>query len=178
METKPSPSSFNKNEKIKLAYDFFSEKKTSKQYFTVDDIAKKTGWGQSTVRTYLSKKWSTFITKESNGLFVSPKFDSFSLSAFIKHHSQNENIPKTFYESILEKSISACITAIEVYNKPDFKFREESFSILMINAWELLLKARILSLNGDDKSSIYLKSKGEVEVTESGSPKTSAYLKQ
>lgn len=172
METKPNPSSFNKNQKIELAFNFFSEKKISKQYFTVDEIANKTGWGQSTVKTYLSKKWSTFIIKENNELFVSPKFDSFNLSSFIKHHSQNENTPKTFYESILEKSISACITAVEVYNKPDFKFREESFSILMINAWELLLKAKILSLNGDDKSSIYIKSKGAVEVSESGSPKT------
>ena len=55
METKPNPSSFNKNQKIELAFNFFSEKKLSKQYFTVDEIANKTGWGQSTVKTYLSK---------------------------------------------------------------------------------------------------------------------------
>ena len=51
------------------------------------------------------------------------------------------------YISLVNKSIDACIAAIEIYNKPDFRYREEAFSILMFNAWELLLKARILKEN-------------------------------
>lgn len=47
-------------------------------------------------------------------------------------------------QELVEKSIAAMISAIEVYNKPDFKYREETFSILSINAWELLLKAKWL----------------------------------
>ena len=50
-------------------------------------------------------------------------------------------------QHLLEKSVHAALSAIEIYNKPDFKYREESFSILMVNAWELLLKARILQRN-------------------------------
>jgi hypothetical protein len=42
------------------------------------------------------------------------------------------------------KSVGAALSAIEIYNKPDFKYREETFAILMINAWELLLKAKII----------------------------------
>ena len=42
---------------------------------------------------------------------------------------------------VLQKSIEAAKAAIELYNKPEFPYRNESFSILMINAWELLLKA-------------------------------------
>ena len=49
---------------------------------------------------------------------------------------------------LVEKSVSACLVALEVYNKPDFRYREESFSILMLNAWELLLKARVVQQNG------------------------------
>lgn len=41
------------------------------------------------------------------------------------------------------------VSAIEAYNKPDFKYREETFSILAINAWELLLKAKWLKDNGN-----------------------------
>ena len=41
----------------------------------------------------------------------------------------------------LVKKAVATSSAIEVYNKPSFEYREETFSILMINAWELLLKA-------------------------------------
>jgi len=55
---------------------------------------------------------------------------------------------------LVEKSISAAVAAIEVYNKPNFHYREESFCILMLNAWELLLKARILLENGGDAKSI------------------------
>jgi len=60
---------------------------------------------------------------------------------------------KSRARQMLEKSIDAMIAAIEVYNKPSFAYREESFSLLATNAWELLLKVRILvqvqaSLNG------------------------------
>ena len=48
------------------------------------------------------------------------------------------------FKPLIDKSVHAAIAAIEVYNKPDFRYREESFSILMLNAWELLLKARLL----------------------------------
>lgn len=54
---------------------------------------------------------------------------------------------KPRYMALVDKSIQACIAAIEIYNKPEFRYREEAFSILMLNAWELLLKARILKEN-------------------------------
>ena len=43
------------------------------------------------------------------------------------------------------------MAAVEVYNKPTMEYREECFVILLVNAWELLLKA-ILSKN---RKSIY-----------------------
>jgi len=36
------------------------------------------------------------------------------------------------------------LSAIEIYNKPNFSYREETFAILAVNAWELLLKAHLL----------------------------------
>jgi len=59
-------------------------------------------------------------------------------------------------QRLLEKSVHVALSAIEIYNKPDFKYREESFSILMVNAWELLLKARILQRNKNSLESIYV----------------------
>lgn len=47
------------------------------------------------------------------------------------------------------------LSAIEIYNKPDFKYREETFSILAINSWELLFKARLLKKSNYKMSSIY-----------------------
>ena len=47
------------------------------------------------------------------------------------------------------------ITAIETYNKPDHKYREETFSILALNAWELLFKAKILAEKSNKLREIY-----------------------
>ena len=43
---------------------------------------------------------------------------------------------------LADKSVQAAIAAIEIYNKPNFSYREEAFALLMSNAWELLLKAK------------------------------------
>ena len=55
---------------------------------------------------------------------------------------------------MLDKSISSMLSAIEIYNKPNFSYREETFSILAINAWELLIKSRILQLDNNKISAI------------------------
>lgn len=57
---------------------------------------------------------------------------------------------KSNVDAILEKSIACAVSAIEIYNKPDFKYREETFSILMINAWELVLKAKKIKDNNNN----------------------------
>lgn len=51
------------------------------------------------------------------------------------------------------------ISAIEIYNKPDFKYREETFAILAINSWELLLKAKWLKENNNKVRSLYVEEK-------------------
>lgn len=55
---------------------------------------------------------------------------------------------------LVDNAIDASLSAIEIYNKPNFRYREEAFAILMINAWELLLKARILKENNNKLRSI------------------------
>jgi hypothetical protein len=61
---------------------------------------------------------------------------------------------KSRARSMLDKSIHAMLAAIEIYNKPSFRYREEAFAILCINAWELLLKSRTLEINKNHLSSI------------------------
>lgn len=57
---------------------------------------------------------------------------------------------------LLKNAEAALISAIEIYNKPAFGYREETFAILAINAWELLLKAKILEINNNDLRSLYV----------------------
>jgi hypothetical protein len=56
----------------------------------------------------------------------------------------------------LHKAESALISAIEVYNKPTFAYREETFAILALNAWELLVKAKLLAENGNRSRCLYV----------------------
>ncbi|MGE4169856.1 MAG: DUF3644 domain-containing protein [Candidatus Margulisiibacteriota bacterium] len=57
---------------------------------------------------------------------------------------------------LLDKSIQAALSAIELYNKPNFSYREESFTILIVNAWELLLKAKIVNDSNQEMAALYI----------------------
>lgn len=76
---------------------------------------------------------------------------------------------------MLEKSIAAMLSAIEIYNKPDFKYREETFSVLCINSWELLLKAQVLHLSNNKLNCLY---KIEFKILKSGKKATTSTIKK
>ncbi len=57
---------------------------------------------------------------------------------------------------LIENSIAASLSAIEIYNKPNFLYRNEVFCILIVNAWELLFKAKLLADNNYDIKSIHV----------------------
>jgi hypothetical protein len=76
---------------------------------------------------------------------------------------------------LAEKSIDAAVSAIEIYNKPNFAYREEAFALLMTNAWELLIKGKWVSDHNDSQKSLYVFAKNveglEVpKVNRSGNP--------
>jgi len=48
------------------------------------------------------------------------------------------------HQRFVDKAAAAITAAVEIYNKPAFLYREETFAILALNAWELLLKAKVL----------------------------------
>lgn len=52
--------------------------------------------------------------------------------------------------SLVGKSLGAVLSAMEIYNKPDFHYREESFSILMVNPFAKQLKKQVTIRMGVD----------------------------
>ena len=46
---------------------------------------------------------------------------------------------------LIDKSIEAFILGLEIYNKPTIRYRVEGFSFFIVNAWELMLKAEMIS---------------------------------
>jgi len=57
---------------------------------------------------------------------------------------------------LAQKSVQAAISSIEIYNKPNFCYREETFALLMTNAWELLLKAKWALDHKESPESLYI----------------------
>ncbi len=76
---------------------------------------------------------------------------------------------RAVYKELVDNSLAAALSAIEIYNKPNFLYRNETFVILIINAWELLFKAKILKDNNHKKTSIYIKqSNGRYKISRTG----------
>ena len=86
-------------------------------------------------------------------------------------------------KELLDRAVAATVAAIEIYNKPDFLYREEAFAVLAINGWELLLKAKWLADHKNKVNTLYVmeprtkkdgtKSKKlQVKETRSGNPLT------
>ena len=76
---------------------------------------------------------------------------------------------------LVNKAEAALLAAIEVYNKPAFAYREETFSILALNAWELLLKAKLVADNNNDPRCIYVY---ESRQTKRGKASQKLYLRK
>jgi Protein of unknown function (DUF3644)/EC042_2821-lke REase len=79
------------------------------------------------------------------------------------------------HQRFVDKAAAAITAAVEVYNKPGFAYREETFAILALNAWELLLKAKVLK---DAKNSIASLRVYETRKTKSGENSRKLYLKR
>lgn len=68
---------------------------------------------------------------------------------------------------LLDKSVDAYILALETINQLSIRYRVETFCYLLCNAWELLLKAKILDNMNNDHNAIYRGKKKRGERRES-----------
>lgn len=59
-------------------------------------------------------------------------------------------------KKIVKKSVNAVLSALEIYNKPNCNYREETFSILIVNAYELLFKAKLIKDSNEKMNAIYV----------------------
>ena len=76
---------------------------------------------------------------------------------------------------LLDRAMMAMGAAVEIYNKPGIGYRNESFTILAINGWELLLKAKWLHLHGHRRQSLYVY---ESRQTKKGEKSLKRYIKR
>jgi hypothetical protein len=79
------------------------------------------------------------------------------------------------HSKLLDKAVAAITSAVEIYNKPGFRYRDETFALLALNAWELLLKARVVQVNGGKQRAIFVYEK---RTTKTGASSIKEYLKR
>ena len=66
-------------------------------------------------------------------------------------------------KELTNKSIEAFLLAIEIFNKPTIQYRVEGFGFFICNAWELMLKAYLIKIKGEN--SIYYKDKPDRSIS-------------
>lgn len=66
--------------------------------------------------------------------------------------------PYVSIRRLVDNSLAAMLSAVEVYNKPQMTYRDEVTVMLVVNAWELALKA---TLRQEKRSIFYPKKRGE-----------------
>ena len=65
-------------------------------------------------------------------------------------------------ERLVDKSFDAYVLALETINRITIRYRLEAFSYLICNAWELLLKAKILDDSKEEEAIFYSQQDGPV----------------
>ncbi len=78
------------------------------------------------------------------------------------------------HQRFVDKAQAAITAAVEIYNKPAFSYRDETFSILALNAWELLAKAKLLK---DADNNVRIIRVYESRETKSGKKTKKQYLR-
>lgn len=180
---KPRTQPVTKQQRATLA--FLQEQEGLNRAFTVEEFSLASGYGieNASLTAKLNRgEFGDFIIRQADGWFKAYGTTGLTAQDYARRVSTKNRVgsglPDTLSGKLAEKSIQAALSAIEVYNKPDFKYREESFSILIVNAWELLLKARVAFDNNDRIDSLYelMKDKHSGEMvpkrSRSGNPMT------
>jgi len=129
-------------------YWLLREKYERKENITLDELCERSKLKESSIKVYIRNKLKyKFIQPiASNKFQVLAEIQKYDEKKFIKWMSQkslSKEEQKKLPDELAEHSIQAMISAIEIHNKPQIKYRYQIVTILIINAWELILKAYI-----------------------------------
>jgi len=139
----------------------------SKKGFNLDDIAKATSWSESTVRTYISKKWDKIIKRIGSqyfvvGVLLYTEDEYVKLMSQVNRYSSNPHKPDlpTEAERMVIKARESSLLALDIFNRPATTFKTEGFIVMMFIAWTALFHA-IFEIRGI--SYYYCKDDGDFE---------------
>ena len=156
---------------FKCSFQFFTEKLKAEQSFTLAELSNYLGgsWKESTLRTYLSKKWRGLLIRVKQGYVVNAETFIYDEASYCRMMSQSRTKSEEPFrpelsdsiECLVEKAREAAVLAIDIYNRPMTVFRSQGFIVMMIIAWTSLLHA-IFDSGGVDYH--YYNKDGQPEV--------------
>jgi hypothetical protein len=147
---------YKKRDAYHRLYEVLSEMETQGRTLSVKEIAEKTNYKAGSVGAYVRNKLKNiYLYENESGKYVARGVNSISYEYFFFMMTQKSHVVEqgddSLFLNLINRSLQAFYLAIGTYNNPILKYRVESFSILVANAWELLLKARIIELLGEDE---------------------------
>ena len=133
--------------KLKLLYELLNIKFENDEVVTKNEIIEQTSWKISTFNTYYNKKMKDKILFKSKDVYIVKNINKYDESSFLRFMSQNQSKNekpfkkdmKPLTEQYLEKSIESAYLAVDIYNRPQTKFRTDGYIVMMIIAWTSLL---------------------------------------
>lgn len=150
-------------------FEFLKQKEKLQDSFTLEETAMFCKVTKNTISKYFSEKLYNYILTNDKTVYKVKSILNMTYQDFEQIISQgNPNKKLTnieiYYKRLLDKSLDVFLIAIENYNKPNLKNKVEVFSILIVNAWELFLKARIIK-EANKKEAIYKPLKNNEDYT-------------
>jgi len=135
-------------EKFAKSYGFLLNKEQFNQSFTIDEAVSVIGWKQSTVTTYITKKWDKFLRRDKDKFYVEG-VSAYQEEQYVRLMSQNYQVSSDPHKPRLEleverlvvKAREAALHALDSYNRPSTSFRSEGFLVMMVIAWRSLFHA-------------------------------------
>ncbi|MFS1947630.1 DUF3644 domain-containing protein [Vibrio lentus] len=124
------------------------------QVFGVKEVADSTGYTVNSVNKYFNEKLKgEYLAKITRSTWKCQGICQLSNEGFLSLMSQSLNTKQKSSDEILsdqliKRSHDAFTLALEVYNRPTLGNRVEAFTIMMVNAWELMLKSELVKSKG------------------------------
>lgn len=122
--------------------------------FTAKEVAESVGYSVSSINKYFNEKLKgEHVVKVSRSLWKCRGINKLSNDEFFRLMSQSLNTQakssdEILFGQLIKRSHDAFTLALEVYNRPTLGNRVEAFTIMMVNAWELMLKAELAKRDG------------------------------
>ncbi|WP_312269178.1 DUF3644 domain-containing protein [Pseudescherichia sp.] len=130
-----------KYDQVDKAFDFLVGKENRQEFFTIAELAVATGWKVQTCKTYPTKRWSKYISRDG-AQYTTLGLKYLSKEDFRNLHSQKSVEPAKSERSInLKKAREFAMLAVSVYNNPFTEFKTHGFIVNVVIAYTSLFHA-------------------------------------